>query len=686
MDSLVGQSLQSGKYTLDRPLGEGGFGVTFTATHHVLGQTVVIKTLNEAVRQRADFEQLQQRFLEEARRLARCTHPNIVRVIDFFVEANVPYMVMDYIPGRTLDQIALPTSPLDEATAVHYIRQVGAALIVVHRNALLHRDVKPQNIILREGTQEVVLIDFGIAREFRLGQQQTHTSVLSEGYAPIEQYLTHAPRTPATDVYGLAATLYTLLTGVVPVAAVLRDRQQLSEPRDLQPHLSAAVNDAVLRGMATEAARRPPTVENWLALLPARGTNRTQAGDTVAVAPRQPTIEGDTPPTTLEPGRHTPPRPAAPITEQPWAKDTAPTVAVSPRQPTEAVRAPAPTTAPPTAPSTAPVQPRQRRRNPLSSCLGCVMFPLAMSAAVVVAGAGALWWRSQQPRSALPEPVEQTPSEDGEEGIAIQLPPLRLPFPGRREDEPEPSPDTSEPDDDGFDFNLPRFPFPFPRRDRSQGDPSPQVPSQAEEPPAPNPPSAGQPSPQPRPEPPSEPALEPNPAPNSEPSIPPRQPQSPSPNTPRNPTASDSDSLPNLPGFGRNRSETLRPIAGYSLGTQRAQVEAGLGQPAESGVAGPAGTTYAYYDTAPGQVSFTYIYDQREQVQQGEATFAPDVDDTVVRTAVKTMSNKGLSRRVVQAVAQVHNGQRDRYTFDAGDGQGVVERDGRGNTVVRITP
>ncbi|MGC8712799.1 MAG: serine/threonine protein kinase, partial [Leptodesmis sp.] len=252
MNLLIGKALQGGKYTLDELLGEGGFGVTFKATHHYLGQIVVIKTLNPSSQRNLEFSQVQRQFQEEGRRLALCIHPNIVRVNDFFVEEGMPFLVMDYVPGETLEAVVFPDKPLPEAIAIHYIRQIGAALQVVHANGLLHRDVKPQNIIRRRGTHEVVLIDFGIAREFTLGTTQTHTSIISSGYAPIEQYMAQAKRTPATDVYGLAATLYSLLTAQLPVASILRDRQPMPAPRDLRPELTAAVNQAVLRGMAIE--------------------------------------------------------------------------------------------------------------------------------------------------------------------------------------------------------------------------------------------------------------------------------------------------------------------------------------------------------------------------------------------------------------------------------------------------
>ena len=265
---LVGKTLQGGKYTLEQELGRGGFGVTYKATHHYLDQVVVIKTLNESLQLHQEFPRFQHRFQNEAKALALCVHPNIVRVSDFFVEAEWPYMVMDYVAGSTLQALVFPGRPLDEATAIYYIRQVGEALKVVHQKGLLHRDIKPANIILRQGTQEVVLIDFGIARGFNTDSTQTHTNLVSDGYAPLEQYLVKEKRTPASDVYGLAATLYALLTAQVPTPAVIRDRQPMPAPRELQPQMSAAVNQAIMRGMAVEARFRPANVEEWLSLLP----------------------------------------------------------------------------------------------------------------------------------------------------------------------------------------------------------------------------------------------------------------------------------------------------------------------------------------------------------------------------------------------------------------------------------
>ena len=283
MDALIGKTLQGGKYTLEQELGRGGFGITFRATHRYLGQFVVIKTLNESLRQQPNFAEFDRKFQDEARRLASCVHPNIVRVSDFFVEDDRPYMVMDYIPGQNLGDVVLPNRPLPEEIAISYICQIGAALKVVHQKGLLHRDIKPQNIILRQNTQEVVLIDFGIAREFTPGATQTHTNMVSDGYAPPEQYFAQGKYTPATDVYALAATLYTLLTGQVPIAAILRTSQPMPTPRDLQSQVSPTVNQAVMRGMTVEAQNRPATVDEWLSLL--SNSPASVTGPTIAVIP-----------------------------------------------------------------------------------------------------------------------------------------------------------------------------------------------------------------------------------------------------------------------------------------------------------------------------------------------------------------------------------------------------------------
>lgn len=458
MNSLVGQTLQNGKYTLQEEIGRGGFGVTYKATHHYLGQWVVIKTLNEGMHNHPDFQASEQKFQDEARRLAACSHPNIVRVSDFFIEGGLPYMVMDYIPGPTLDKLVFPNNPLPEALAVHYSRQIGAALQAVHQNGLLHRDVKPQNVILREGTQEVVLIDFGIAREFSPNVTQVHTSMVSAGYAPIEQYLTKAKYTPASDVYGLAATLYALVTAQVPVASILRDRQPLAMPRSINPQLSPALEQAILRGMAMEVDQRPPTMAAWLALLPAtgvatgtmKGSTGTQTAATVPVMPRRPA-----------------PRSAA----------------------TTRAGSPRPRTAPPARRSPPPLPPRTS--DPAS-------FPMALFgliALAVIIGSAIAAFQIQRDRPSTPRsPAPETPSA---EPIPSSAPPVDLAPPEPSE---SPSPEPSVPPEPS-----PPPPSPEPEASPSPSpEPTPAPSPEPEAPPSPAPVEES-PVPEPSPEPPAEP-------------------------------------------------------------------------------------------------------------------------------------------------------------------------------------
>ncbi|NEQ54312.1 MAG: serine/threonine protein kinase [Leptolyngbya sp. SIO3F4] len=285
--NLVGNRLQNGKYVIKEELGRGGFGVTYRAVHRSLNQIVVVKTLRWPDDESEKARQLEQ-FQAEARRLAQCQHPNIVNVTDFFIEAERPYLVMDFIPGQPLSAIIFPNRPLPENLALQYIRQIASALQIVHSQGLLHRDVKPQNIMVNEGS--AILIDFGIARELATGQTQTHTNLVSEGYAPLEQYLPKARRSAASDVYGLAATLYSAVTGQVPIASVLRSHQPLTHPRQLNPKISPGVEQAILQGMALKLPQRPQSIATWLNLLSTQTQQRSSQSThpTQVVAPGSP--------------------------------------------------------------------------------------------------------------------------------------------------------------------------------------------------------------------------------------------------------------------------------------------------------------------------------------------------------------------------------------------------------------
>jgi eukaryotic-like serine/threonine-protein kinase len=146
--------------------------------------------------------------------------------------------------------------------------QVGEALEYVHGKGFLHRDIKPNNILLRRESKEAVLIDFGLAREFNLGRIGSMTNAKTEGYAPIEQYERRGNFGAYTDVYALAGTLYSLLTAQIPFPANFRKSGiSLPEPKQFNSRISDRVNDAIVKGMAFEPQERPQTVREWLELI-----------------------------------------------------------------------------------------------------------------------------------------------------------------------------------------------------------------------------------------------------------------------------------------------------------------------------------------------------------------------------------------------------------------------------------
>jgi WD40 repeat protein/predicted Ser/Thr protein kinase len=266
-----GQQLFGGRYIIDSKLGEGGIGITYLAKNK-RGELRVIKTLREQILNHPAWltkqNKLKQDFRDEALRLALCRHPHIVEVENVFDEETLPCMAMEYIEGEDLGKRITQKGALSEAEALLYIQQIGDALTLVHEKGLLHRDLKPSNIMMRARKQAAVLIDFGIARQFIPGGVQQHTQNLTPGYAPPEQYVPDAERGEYIDVYALAATLYALLTGQLPMPAPARLQNfTLKPPQDFDSRISHRVNDAVMKGMALNFRFRPQSVPAWLELL-----------------------------------------------------------------------------------------------------------------------------------------------------------------------------------------------------------------------------------------------------------------------------------------------------------------------------------------------------------------------------------------------------------------------------------
>ncbi|MEH1948765.1 MAG: serine/threonine-protein kinase [Nostoc sp.] len=266
-----GQKLHRDRYEIKQQLGQGNFAITYLAEDRDR-KNVVIKTLDSNLLNQLsneDRDRLKSGFADESRKLAICKHPNIVNVFETFNEGDLLCMVMEHIPGDNLAKIIQPRGFLPEKEALNYIQQIGKALIVVHEQGFLHRDVNPENIILRSGTHQVVLINFDLARRF-IDNPVSSRGNLVDKFTPIELYSNsprqQARRKPWTDIYSLAATLYFLLTGKQPESAIERqdNNKRLIPPKELNDKISDRVNQAILHAMELQPDNRPETVEDWL--------------------------------------------------------------------------------------------------------------------------------------------------------------------------------------------------------------------------------------------------------------------------------------------------------------------------------------------------------------------------------------------------------------------------------------
>jgi serine/threonine-protein kinase len=279
MNLMTKAVLLNGAYILETQTGKGMFEITYQATQAHSGKTVVIKSFGERLRQHSQFEQFKQQLPQLATRLKHCQHPHLVQVLDYFEEAGLPYLVMEDIQGQTLAQI-IESEVLPEAKALEWIRQISAGLSVLHKAGLLHQDIKPENIMLRQDTKSTVL-HYSITKLTAVAMPSADNFNFA-GYAALEQFSGETPPTQATDIYALAATFYYLLAGRPPLPASVReilhssrsnsDGSNQEEYRQLfqkiaQPaRLSPQVKWAIWRGLELAAQKRPQTVDAWLSL------------------------------------------------------------------------------------------------------------------------------------------------------------------------------------------------------------------------------------------------------------------------------------------------------------------------------------------------------------------------------------------------------------------------------------
>ena len=322
---MIGRTL--GGYRIVEQIGIGGMAMVFKAYDAAMDRYVALKVLPEVY---ASDPTYVERFKREAKAIARLEHFHILPVYAFGEEGGTTYLVMRYLPTGTLTE-RLRQGPLPLAEAARILGQVADALDYAHRQGILHRDVKPSNILL-DADGNAYLTDFGIAKIVQAAANLTGTGTFvgTPAYMSPEQCMVSSvDLTPATDIYSLGVVLYEMLTGRVPYQAetplaVIRMKvmnEPLPPPRSLRPDLPEEVEAVILRALAHEPVHRYPSCtaltdafERALAGMPTiKAPAETLVGPSASV-------ESPTAPVALEPPYAAAPHPQAPRRGLPgWA-------------------------------------------------------------------------------------------------------------------------------------------------------------------------------------------------------------------------------------------------------------------------------------------------------------------------------------------------------------------------------
>jgi serine/threonine-protein kinase len=261
-DTLIDRTFDK-RYVIKRRLGSGGMADVYLAEDQELGRRVALKLLND--RHAAD-DQFVERFRREAQSAAGLNHPNIVSIFDRGQAEGTYYIAMEYLDGRTLKELLVRNGPTPIPIAIDYARQIIGALAFAHRNGIIHRDIKPHNIVVgSDGRLKVT--DFGIARSGASQMTEAGSIVGTAQYLSPEQ-ARGAPVDPRSDLYSLGIVIYEMLTGEVPftgdtpVEIAMKHLSQIPEPPSkLRPEVPHDLDAVVMRALAKDPAQRYGSAE-----------------------------------------------------------------------------------------------------------------------------------------------------------------------------------------------------------------------------------------------------------------------------------------------------------------------------------------------------------------------------------------------------------------------------------------
>lgn len=264
MENLAGVVLAD-RYNLERLIGQGGTADTYLACDNVLQRNVAVKILTDR------SVDVRRRFLKEAQAMATLNHPNIVAVYDAGESQGYAFIVMEYVPGKTLRQ--LEGGSISYHTAIRYLMQVLTALEYAHNTGIIHRDVKPANIIAEED-EVVKLMDFGLSRRTSDMTQTTKTGQIvgTIAYLPPERFMSR-PADPRSDLYSVGIVMYELFTGSVPfrndtddlVATIFSHVNDTpAPPRQVNRNIPVPLERVMIKSIEKDAQKRFQTASEFL--------------------------------------------------------------------------------------------------------------------------------------------------------------------------------------------------------------------------------------------------------------------------------------------------------------------------------------------------------------------------------------------------------------------------------------
>jgi len=283
------------RYRIVGALGEGGMGAVYRAWDTRLDVPLAIKEMMAQPGLSAEmFRRLRQQFIQEAKVLARLDHPHLVDVTDYFEEGGQTYLVMKFVEGESLADRIAREGAQDEVHVRRWAVHLLDALAYCHAQGILHRDVKPQNVVITP-KGKAMLVDFGLVKLWDANDPRTRTVIRGAGtpeYSPPEQYSQHTGHTePRSDIYSLGATLYYALTGQTPPRATDRMAypQSFQSPRVLNGRISQQMDDVVQRAMALPCDQRWPSAAAMAAALTgSKGSTRIVSRPPTPASPRSP--------------------------------------------------------------------------------------------------------------------------------------------------------------------------------------------------------------------------------------------------------------------------------------------------------------------------------------------------------------------------------------------------------------